>query len=116
LTPIDVNTANLFVTILAAAIPGSVAVTFFLTRWMYTERRRQSTDRDILNDIARELIDSIKCIKRMKEEFSDEVNADSTSPQDKDFYKRLIAELDKKLKKYNDELIITNERMTQLRQ
>ena len=63
---------------------------------MYTERRRQSTDRDSLNYMTEELRYYIKCIDGMLGFYRRKFMR-STSEQDREFLKGLIEELEDNL-------------------
>jgi hypothetical protein len=99
------------VEIIVPAVTGAVTVTAFLMRWRYGRKRHQET----LNDMAREITDYIQCIEEMNQHYSSKFMADSTSEQDKIFYKRLIMELDDNLDKQQHQLRVIIDRITKER-
>jgi hypothetical protein len=104
------------VAIIVPAVSGAVTITIFVMKRLYKQEMHQTTNlNQALNDAARQLIEYMNCVKEMKEHYTAKFMAESTSEQDKLFYKRLIIELDDNLEKYQRQLNGFIDRITKKR-
>jgi uncharacterized membrane-anchored protein YhcB (DUF1043 family) len=116
LTTLDTDTLGLIVQIIIPVGTVAVLVTIFLMKLRHRQemnhlklqleqqKQQQPTQRDLLNDMAREINDYIKCIETMKSSYTDKFMSDDTTKEDKEFYKRLISELDENLRRQRNQL------------
>jgi hypothetical protein len=103
---LDPETLDTLYTV-AGIVGSAVVVTVFIMRRLYERQRNQEP----LDDIARELADYIRCIEQMRQEYLGRF-AESISEQDRDFFRRLIAELDDNLDRYQRQLLGIIEQIT----
>ncbi len=103
---LDSETLNTVYT-LAGIVGPAVTATFILTRWRYERERHQNP----LTDMARELRDYITCIEQMRQNYLIRLR-DSTSDEDRIFFRRLIKELDDNLVRNQQQLQGVIDRIT----
>jgi spore coat polysaccharide biosynthesis protein SpsF (cytidylyltransferase family) len=104
----EIEVINLLVTIIVPSVSGAVIITVFVMKELHKVQRRhqqaETVEFPTVNDIRRDFAAYIRCIEGMRQHYQRRLRATTTSDKDREFFGRLIDELEDNLTRYQNEL------------